>query len=163
MPVANVHGAGAPALIDPRETPYRWLVLALAAITNTLVVAAPSMAMPVLFAEISADLKLSLVQVGVIWGISSLPAILTGLLGGSIGDRFGPRKVILIGCLLSAVFGGLRGFSNNFATLLVGMFLLGMVSPLVVMNNLKMSGMWFTSRQLGLASGFLSMGMALGF
>lgn len=147
----------------PTDSNYRWFILALASLTNTLAVAAPTMAMPVLFAEISTELNLDLVQVGVIWGISALPGIATSLLGGAIGDRIGPRRVLIAGCLLVGVFGALRGLSFNFISLAVTMFMLGAVSPLVVLNTLKTCGMWFSSRQLGLASGFLSMGMALGF
>jgi cyanate permease len=43
------------------------------------------------------------------------------------------------------------------------MFLFGVFSPFITMNTLKTCGTWFPSRQLGLASGVLSMGMALGF
>jgi hypothetical protein len=43
------------------------------------------------------------------------------------------------------------------------MFLMGMVMPLIPLNTLKACGQWFSRRQWGLASGVLSMGMALGF
>ena len=61
---------------------YRWYILTLSALTNALIVAAPGMALSVLFQEISADLELTLVQVGMVWGIAALPGIATGLLGG---------------------------------------------------------------------------------
>jgi MFS family permease len=145
------------------ETSYRWYILLLAAATNTLVVAAPSMCLPVLFKEIQGDLHLDLVQVGLIWGISALPGIFTVLAGGVIGDRFGPKRVLMVACVLVGLTGALRGLATSFVTLAAFMFLLGFVSPLIVMNTLKTCGMWFSRRQLGLASGFLSMGMALGF
>jgi MFS family permease len=146
-----------------RWSSARWGVLALATLTNTLVVAAPGMVMPVLFAEISADLNLNLVQLGAVWGISSLPMIVTSLAGGAVGDRFGPRRVLVAACLLAGVTGALRGLSGGFTALAVTMFLFGAVSPMITMNNLKACGMWFPREQLGLASGFLSLGMALGF
>lgn len=62
---------------------YKWLILALSTFTFTFVVAIPQMSLPVLFAEISADLGLSLVQVGWIWGIGSVLGILVGIIGGS--------------------------------------------------------------------------------
>lgn len=142
---------------------YRWLILGLAMLTNVLAAAAPGMCMPVLFDEIASDLNLSLVQVGAIWGISSLPGIATALLGGAIGDRFGPRRVLIAACLLSGLAGGLRGMASSFATLMLSMFLFGMVMPIVSLNNFKNCGLWFPGRQMGLASGVLSMGMALGF
>lgn len=147
----------------PVETGYRWVILILAMLTNTLATAVPGMCLPVLFNEISNDLHLDLVQVGLVWGISALPGVVTVLLGGAIGDRFGPKRVLIAGCLLVGATGALRGLATNFVSLAAAMFLMGVVSPLISMNTLKMVSMWFSRRQLGLASGFMSMGMALGF
>ncbi len=145
------------------EAKYRWWILILATLTNTLVAAIPGMCLPVLFEEISRELKLNLVQMGVIWGISALPGIVTTLLGGAIGDRFGPKRVLMISSLLVGLAGALRGTSTGFTSLAAAMFLLGIFTPFITINTLKMCGTWFPRRQLGLASGVLSMGMALGF
>ena len=145
------------------ESPYRWYILILAALTNTLASAIPSMCLPVLFKEISNDLNLSLVEVGLIWGIAALPGILTSLAGGAVGDRFGPKRILSAGCLLVGLVGGLRGLANNFTGLAAAVFLVGFLTPFVGMNVIKTCGIWFSSRQLGLANGVLSMGMALGF
>ena len=147
----------------PTESGYRWAILVLAMLTNTLASAVPGTCLPVLFAEISRDLHLDLVQVGVVWGISALPGVITVLLGGALGDRFGPKRVLLISCLLVGVTGALRGLATDFYTLAAAMFLMGVVSPLISMNTLKMCSLWFPPRQLGLASGFMSIGMAAGF
>ncbi len=150
--------------IDENNAPaYRWYILGLAMLTNVLASAMPGMCMPVLFDQISADLSLSLVEVGFIWGISSLPGIATALLGGAIGDRFGPRRVLILACLLVGLTGALRGLAVDFFTLALTMFLFGMFTPFITLNGFKTCGMWFPSRQMGLASGVLSMGMALGF
>lgn len=150
--------------IDETNAPaYRWYILGLSMLTNVLASAMPGMCMPVLFDEISADLSLSLVEVGVIWGISSLPGIVTALLGGAIGDRFGPRRVLILACLLVGLTGALRGLAVDFITLALTMVLFGMFTPFITLNGFKTCGLWFPSRQMGLASGVLSMGMALGF
>jgi len=141
----------------------KWLILTLAGITNTLAAAAPGMSLSVLFKEISSDLNLSLVQVGLIWGLSALPGIFTSLLGGVIGDRFGPRRVMLVGVILVGLTGALRGLADDFVSLLITVIVAGLLSPIVTMSNLKACGIWFPSRQLGFANGILSMGMALGF
>jgi len=88
---------------------YRWYMLTLSGLTATLAVAAPSMAMPVLFAEIAADLHLTLVQVGAIWGTVSFAGLFAGLAGGMIGDRFGTKKTLAIACLLIGLAGASRG------------------------------------------------------
>jgi ACS family glucarate transporter-like MFS transporter len=144
------------------ETNYRWYILILAALTNAMVVTLPYMCLPVLFAEISRDLNLSLIQVGLIWGIWALPSILISLIGGAIADRFGPKRVLIMSCLLVGLTGALRGLSYDFVTLAGTIFLFGLLSPIPVMNTFKTCGFWFSRRQLGLANGFLSMGMALG-
>ena len=72
----------------------RFYMLTLAALTCTFTVAMPSMCMPVLFDEISADLGLSLVQIGSIWGLLFLPGAFVGLIGGPLGDRFGAKPTL---------------------------------------------------------------------
>ena len=123
----------------------------------------PMMCLPVLFKEISVDLHLSLVQIGFIWGIGALPSILISLAGGAVGDRFGTRRILTIACLFVGVTGALRGLSIDFITLGATVFLFGVLRPVVPMNVHKTCGVWFSRRQLGLANGAVSMGMALGF
>jgi MFS family permease len=142
---------------------YRWYILILTALTMSLAVAMPGMCMTVLFDEISDALGLSRTQIGMIWGIGALPGILTALVGGSIGDRFGPKRVLIAACVLSGMTGALRGLSGNFIALIATGFVFGLLSSLVPMNAFKTCRIWFPSHQLGLASGVISMGMALGF
>lgn len=145
------------------EKNYRWYILILGALTNMLAYAIPSMCLPVLFSEISGDLNLNLVQIGLVWGIGALPGILTALVGGAVGDRFGPKRVLILCCLLAGLAGALRGLSYDFGSLMATVFLFGLLTPFITMNTLKTCGLWFPRGQLGLASGFLSVGMALGF
>ena len=145
------------------ETAYRWYILTLAALTHTVAAAMPVMCMPVLFKEISEDLGLSLVQIGSIWGLMAFPALFTSLGGGIISDRLGTRRTLILCCLLTGVTGALRGFSFGGISLGVTAFVFGMVHSVLPMTVHKTCGVWFSSRQLGLANGVVSMGMALGF
>lgn len=142
---------------------YRWYVLALATFTFTLVVAIPTMALPVLFKEIADDLGLNLVQLGTIWGIGALSGLFAGLIGGSLGDRFGANRILTIACFLAGVAGALRGFGHNFTTLAATMLIFGFIIPMIPMNVHKICGIWFSGRHLGLANGVVSGGMAFGF
>lgn len=146
-----------------RMTSYKWYVLTLAALTHTVAVAMPVMCMPVLFKEISQDLGLNLIQVGTIWGITSLSGIFTGLIGGSLGDRFGIKRTLHIACLLAGITGVIRGFSDNFLTLAITVFIFSLFPPAIPPNVHKTCGIWFSGRSLGLANGVASAGMALGF
>jgi len=142
---------------------YRWLVLTLAAFTFTFVVAIPQMSLPVLFDEISADLGLSLVQVGWIWGVGSIMGILVGIIGGPVGDRFGPRRTLAVACLFIGIAGAARGLSNGFAMLAFTMLITGFAQWSIPMYVHKTCSLWFAKEQLGMANGVVSVGMALGF
>ena len=151
--------------IDDRRSDlnHRWFVLTLAGLTATLVIAAPTMALPVLFHEMAEDLGLSLVQIGAVWGIASLAGVFAALVGGVIGDRFGTKRTLAIGCLALGVAGASRGLSINLATLTSTVFLSGLVSTAIPINLHKACAVWFPRRRLGLANGVIAAGMAFGF
>jgi MFS family permease len=144
------------------QSDYRWLMLAMSFLTPMLVLAMPNMALPVLFPEIAADLKLSLVQVGWIWSVSSITGMFVGLVGGTVGDRFGTRRTLIGICLLTGLLGSLRGFANGFTTFMIASFLMGLVQPAVGVNVFKVAGEWFRRERLGMASGVISAGFASG-
>ena len=142
---------------------YKWLILAISTFTFTFVVAMPQMSLPVLFDEISKELGLSLVQVGWIWGAGAVLGILVGLIGGPIGDRFGPRRTLTVACLLIGIAGAARGLSNDFTMLAGTTLITGFAQWSIPMNVHKACGVWFSKKQLGMANGVVSVGMALGF
>ena len=150
-------------IIQKQSEYYKWLILSLSTFTFTFVVAIPAMSLPVLFDEISVELGLSLVQVGWIWGAGSVLGILVGLIGGPIGDRFGPRRTLAAACLLMGIAGAARGFSNGFTMLAVTTLITGFALWSIPMNVHKTCGIWFPKKQLGMANGIVSVGMALGF
>jgi MFS family permease len=140
----------------------RWLILLLAALTGAVVIGVPAVSLAVLFKEISGDLHLTLVQIGWIWSIGSLPAMITSPLSGALSDRFGPKRVMIAGILLVSLTAGMRGLAQNFTALLLIIVAVGATVPLVMSSAYKISGILFPPRRLGLANGVLSMGMALG-
>jgi MFS family permease len=142
---------------------YKWLILTISTFTFTFVVAVPQMSLPVLFDEISTELNLSLVQIGWIWGAGSVLGIFVGLIGGPIGDRFGPRRTLAVACLLMGVAGATRGLSNSFTMLTITTLITGFAQWSIPMNIHKACGIWFPREQLGMANGVVSVGMALGF
>ena len=145
------------------QSNYRWYILTLAALTHAFAVAMPTMCMPVLFKEISDDLGLNLVQLGTVWGMTALTGVFVGLLGGLLGDRYGVKRLLGVTCLLGGLSGALRGLSGSFFTLTATVFLFSLMTAIIPMSVHKACGVWFPRRQLGLANGIVSMGMALGF
>ncbi|MDO9121248.1 MAG: MFS transporter, partial [Anaerolineaceae bacterium] len=149
--------------METHNSKYKWYLLFLVLITNIVILAMPSMALSVLSNEIAQELNLNVVQIGVLWGIGSLPAIFTSLFGGSLGDKFGPKKMMLVSTLLVGLLGAIRGLSPDYGFLLVSVVLVGAFMPFVFLNGIKTIGQWFPNSQLGLANGFVTMAMALGF
>ena len=148
---------------SPAQGAYRWYILTLAALTHTLVVGMPMMSLPVLFEEIGADLSLDLVQIGYVWGASSLLGIGMSLTGGVIGDRVGARRMLVFACLLSGITGAMRAFADDYASLTVAVLIAGLFPMAAPMNVHKSCGVWFAGPRLGMANGVVSAGMAFGF
>lgn len=142
---------------------YKWYILALAALTHMLVVAIPAMSLPVLFDEIAGDLRLDIVQIGVIWGLGSLTGIVMSLLGGIIGDRIGAKQTLIFACVLTGAVGALRGFATSYPMLAATVVIAGLFPLMIPTNVHKACGVWFTGKRLGLANAVVSAGMALGF
>lgn len=135
----------------------------MATVILMLAFAMPLASMPVLFKEISDDLGLNLVELGIIWGMSPLAGMLVGLVGGSLGDRFGVRRTLGVACFLAGLTGALRGISGDFTSLTATMFLFGLISGIIPVNGHKVAALLFPQHHLGIANGILSAGIGIGF
>jgi NNP family nitrate/nitrite transporter-like MFS transporter len=141
---------------------YRWVMLILCALTPLSVVTLPNMSLPPLFATISRDLDLSLVQIGLIWGMVSFTGIFFALIGGTLGDRFGTRTTLFATCFLTGLFGLTRSFAVDFTTLLLAALSFGVFQAIIPVMLFKLAREWFPPEQLGTASGVISAGFAGG-
>ena len=138
-------------------------MLALLAMTGTLVTAMPFSCMPVLFPEIADELGLNLVELGAIWGMGNLAGIFVSLIGGIIGDRFSSKWILTISCILVGVTGALRGFADSFLFLAITMFVNGIIRLIIPITITRTVGLWFRgTNNLGMAMGASAMGMGLG-
>ncbi len=153
-------------MADYGSSGKRWYVVGLGAIINLVVFAMATACMPVLFSDIAEELGLSIVQVGTVWGVSSVAGIFSILAAGSLADRFGARRILAIGCLLAGVFGATRGLSDSFTTLAITSLLFGLASEAVPVVIIKNTSLWFHERGLGTAQGIITAcvggGMMLG-
>ncbi|MEJ2758318.1 MAG: MFS transporter, partial [Anaerolineales bacterium] len=145
------------------ENKLKWYIAVLLALAGAFCVAAPNMALSVLFEEIAPDLNLNLVQVGVVWGFGSLFSMVSGVVSGALGDTIGPKRVILIGILSLSLAGAARGLTHSFPTMLMAVSAFGFGVPMVTISAYKLTGMWFPKEQLGFANGIFGTGMSLGF
>lgn len=145
------------------STNQKWFILILSTLTNTLVFAVPGISLSVLLPAIAEELNLTLFQAGLAWGFASLPTIVSFLIAGIFIDRYGPRRVLILMCILAGLLGASRGLATNFGLLLAAIALTGFFNPFINLSNIKNISRWFPSEQMGLANGVLSLGMAVGF
>jgi cyanate permease len=142
---------------------YKWYVLILAALTFTFAFAMQQICMSVLFDEIAKDLGLNLVEIGVVWGVPALAAIFIVFVGGLLADRYGAKRVMGVACLLAGLAGAARGITGDFASLTLVTFFFGLSTWVIPSSVFKTTAGWFSRRQLVIANGVVSAGMAFGF
>jgi cyanate permease len=142
---------------------FRFYVLILAAVTCTFTVAMQQVCMTVLFKEISEELGLSLVQLGVIWGIPAFAGVVAVFFAGLLADRYGAIRVMAIACILSGTFGALRGTTDGFLSLALVTFFFALPMWVIPNNVFKVTATWFSGRRMVVANGVISAGMGLGF
>ena len=156
--------APAPPLIRYRTAAGRWVLLAtvlgssLAFIDATVV----NIALPAIGRDLDAD------AAGLQWTINgyalSLAALI--LLGGSLGDRYGRRRVFLIGVGWFAAASLLCGIAPNVETLIAARVLQGIGGALLTPGALAILEASFVredrARAIGAWSGLGGIGGALG-
>lgn len=144
------------------DSNFRWVILAMTTMTGFIAMGFQTTSLSALFSEIAESVNLDLVQIGLVWGVSTVMGIFTTVIGGSLVDYFGTRRSLVTLCILIGITGGLRGFANDFWSLFMFSFFFGMVQPLVPLNLVKLNRQWFSTEQLGLAVGIMSAGFATG-
>ena len=151
-----------PAELLRKNDKYRWYILALFTAIAIFVASIQQSCMPVLFKEISDDLGLDLVQIGIIWGIHNLAGVFVSLIAGLLSDRFGVKLVLSVICVMSGITGALRGISNSFLILATTSLINGIFRAVIPVIVSKAVGIWFKGKNLGLAMGMPTMGVGLG-
>lgn len=123
-------------------------------------------AVPSTASTLSRELSLSFADIGLLIGLFMLPGIVIAVPAGLFGQRFGDRRVALIGLVLM-MLGAIAGaLANGFIMLAAAQVIAGIGALLMGVLTTKMTADWFAGRDLplGLAvmlNGF-PVGMALG-
>ncbi len=149
-------------MIDTDRPNYKWLILVLVTATFFFQMGMARAAIPVLFPEISAELGLSILQMGTVWGTEPFAGMFMALLGGLIVDHFGIKLTLPVTCLALGFFASLRGLANGFPSLAAAMFGFGLFAAMMPTMGSKAIAMWFDRRHLGLANSISIMGVTVG-
>ncbi|MGY0059728.1 MFS transporter [Streptomyces sp. LZ34] len=157
-------GDSGPGSLRVSSTVGRWVVLttvlgsAMALLDSTVV----NVALPRIGLDLNADL--AVLQ----WTVNAYMLTLAGLilLGGALGDRFGRRRVFLVGVVWFAAASLLCGLAPTAGVLIASRALQGIGGALLTPGSLALIQATFhpddRARAVGLWSGFGGVGAAIG-
>ncbi|RFS82538.1 DHA2 family efflux MFS transporter permease subunit [Actinomadura spongiicola] len=147
-----------------KSGPGRWILLAtvLGSSVAMLDATVVNVALPRLARDLDADMA------GLQWTVNAYTLTLAGfiLLGGSLGDRYGRRRIFLLGVVWFAVASVLCGVAQNIEMLVVSRALQGVGGALLTPGSLAIIQASFTAddrpRAVGAWSGLGGVAGAIG-
>lgn len=102
---------------------------------------------------IQADLHFSKEQMGYIFSAFTLAYALFEIPGGWLGDKMGPRRVLMRVVAWWSIFTAATGYAWNYTSMLVCRFLFGAGEAGAFPNITKMFTIWLPQKERGLAQG----------
>ncbi|MBL9114662.1 MAG: MFS transporter [Verrucomicrobiaceae bacterium] len=102
---------------------------------------------------VTAELHLTTEQMGFVFSAFTLAYALFEIPGGWLGDRLGPRKVLLRIVLFWSAFTAATGFAWSFVSLIVFRFMFGAGEAGGFPNITKMYNIWLPHEERGVAQG----------
>ena len=82
-----------------------------------------------------------------------LVGVFISFLSGTLGDRFGVKKTVFAGLLITTIGAISRAFAPGYIVLLLVTVLMGVAGVMLNSNNAKLMSAWFSPQQLGIAIG----------
>jgi nitrate/nitrite transporter NarK len=145
---------------EPALSPYRWMVLAVAIMAGFIGSYAQFQLPPLAYKLIPA-LHLSSSQFAALMGGPMTGAIFISMLGGTLADRYGVKRVVTVGLVLAFIGCTFRYAAASFWPFFLLTVLAGLASALLTGNLSKLFGAWFTSDQIGSVVGIYMLGTSL--
>ena len=112
--------------------------------------------------NIKDELALTNAEAGFLFSVSILTLMLFRIPWGMLFDRKGLRATMGLALALMGVFGLVRGFAVDYATLLASQFLLGVALSGVIPAIPKLVSCGFPREKVGLATGICMAGFPIG-
>jgi MFS family permease len=103
--------------------------------------------------EFSKEFHLSNTQVGLVFSAFAYPYLLFQVIGGWVGDRFGPRRTLTICSLIWAGATVLMGLSTGLVSMLVARVLLGLGEGATFPTATRAMSNWTATNRRGFAQG----------
>jgi len=143
------------------SSPYRW-IMALLVWLMFFALGLSWFSFAPIMLEAMDELSITFEEAGIVIGLVPLALVIVCIPSGLLADRFSLRKTVLVGATVMSVFGMLRGFSFDFATLAMTMFACGVGYAVSYPSLSKVIGVWFPPKEIALAMGIVFSGMEVG-
>ena len=101
-------------------------------------------------------LAIDFASLGILIGLYMLPGMVIALPGGVLGQRFGAKRVVLVGLVLMAIGGLVMGLSHTFGRWWRAGSISGTGAVLFNVMITKMIADWFAGREIVTAMGISS-------
>jgi cyanate permease len=144
----------------PVLVPYRWVILAVAMLAGFIGSYAQFQLPPLAYKLIPA-LRISPSQFAALMGGPMTGSIFICILGGTLADRYGVKKVVTVGLVLAVIGCTFRYAVTSFWPFFFLTILAGLASALLSSNCAKLFGAWFPPEQMGMIMGIYSISPAL--
>lgn len=144
-----------------KSIPYRYRVLVLLCSLTTLTYL-DRICISIVGVRIKTDLNLNNEQFGWVLASFALAYALFEVPSGALGDRIGPRAVIIRIVLFWSLFTALTGVVNGLISLLVVRFLFGVGESGTIPNSLIVISRWFPVNETGRALTWVGIGTQIG-
>ena len=135
-------------------------VLAASSLGSCLVFVS-SAVVTVALAAIGRDMRLSPLDLQWVMNAELLPLAALTLAAGALGDRFGQKRIFLVGIALFGLGATAIGFAPSFALFIVARFLQGLGEALILPNGLSVLGQAFPADKKAHAVGIWSAAAAV--
>lgn len=145
-----------------RNPAWRWVILALAFLAVFGAGGLSRFGYSAVLPDMQEALKLSSAAAGSLASWNLAGYTLMALMGGLLAARFGPRKVVTTGMVITAAGMLLTGLSQGLAAASAWRLLTGIGNGMVMAPSIALMAAWFHTRQLGVASAIASSGTGLG-
>jgi MFS family permease len=103
--------------------------------------------------QFGAELKLSHTQIGFVFSAFAYPYLIFQIIGGWVGDRFGPRRTLAVCAVIWAGATVLTGLAGGFASLVLARLLLGLGEGATFPTATRAMSNWMPADKRGLAQG----------
>lgn len=146
---------------EPEPKPYRWIMLTLLGLLYFSFGLITRSIAP-LVTPILKDLSMNYSQMGAILGSWQLIYIIVSLGAGTIIDKWGVRKSLLVGVTTIGLSALLRSLPEGFIGMLFAVAIFGVGGPMISIGCPKTISEWFQGKERGMAVGIYMSGSYAG-